>query len=134
MSATAFHPKWYRRRVSVWWWLGKRSYALFVLREISSVFVALFAVATLLQVRALSAGPEAHARFLDWLRSPAVVALNVLVLGFVLLHAVTWLHLAPKAITARLGSRRLPDAAVVAGNYAAWLLASALVAFFLLRN
>src|SRR6266567_1683740 len=41
---TLYHPRWYRRRVSVWWWLQNRSYAGFVLRELTSVFVAFFAV------------------------------------------------------------------------------------------
>ena len=41
MSAryTEFHPRWYRRRMSVFWWVGRRSYLIFVLRELSSVFV-----------------------------------------------------------------------------------------------
>jgi len=37
---TPYHPRWYRRRVSVWWWMESRSYTGFVLREISSVAVA----------------------------------------------------------------------------------------------
>jgi fumarate reductase subunit C len=134
MSATAYHPRWHRVPVSVWWWLRKRSYALFVLRETSSVFVALFAGVTLLQLRAVSAGPEAHARFAEWLRTPGVLVLHAVVLGFVLLHAFTWFHLAPKAMAVRLRGKRVPDAAIVAGNYAGFLVASALVAFFLLRG
>jgi fumarate reductase subunit C len=120
--------------VSVWWWLRKRSYAFFVLREISSVFVAFFAGVTLLQVRALRAGPEAHARFAEWLRSPGVLALQVVVLAFVLLHAITWFHLAPKAMALRFSGKKVPDAAIVMGNYAAFLVASALLAFFILRG
>ncbi len=134
MSATAFHPKWHRAPVSVWWWLRKRSYALFVLREITSVFVAYFAGVTLLQVRALRAGPEAHARFVEWLRAPGVLALHAVVLAFVLLHAITWFHLAPKAMALRVFGKKIPDAAIVAGNYAGFLLASMLMAFFLLRG
>ena len=30
----------YRRPVSTWWWLRKRSYFLFVMRELSSIFIA----------------------------------------------------------------------------------------------
>ncbi|PYQ18385.1 MAG: hypothetical protein DMF81_25070, partial [Acidobacteria bacterium] len=41
---TPYHPRWYRRRVSVWWWLQSRSYTGFVLRELTSVFVAFFAL------------------------------------------------------------------------------------------
>ena len=57
---TLYHPRWYRRRVSVWWWLQNRSYAGFVLRELTSVFVAYFAVLYLWQLRALAQGPEAY--------------------------------------------------------------------------
>ena len=69
-SYTLYHPRWYRRRVSVWWWLQNRRYAWFVLRELTSVFVALFAGAYLWQLRALAQGPEAYAQFLARLGTP----------------------------------------------------------------
>jgi fumarate reductase subunit C len=134
MSATAFHPRWHRAPVSVWWWLKKRSYARFVLREISSVFVALFAGVTLLQVRALRAGPDDHARFVEWLRSPGVLVLQAVVFAFVLLHAFTWFHLTPKAMVLRPFGRRVPDGAILAGSYAGFLVVSLVLAFFLLRG
>jgi fumarate reductase subunit C len=120
--------------VSVWWWLEKRAYTRFVLREISSVFVALFAGVTLMHVRAVKAGPEAYARLLEWLGTPAVLAVNALAFAFVLFHAVTWFNLAPRAMTLRLGGKKVPDAVVAASNYAGWIVASALVAYFLLRG
>ena len=60
---TLYHPKWYRRAVSVWWWLENWSYTKFVLREITSVFVAFFAIIYLWQLRALVSGPDAYAAF-----------------------------------------------------------------------
>src|SRR5262249_31525518 len=71
-----YHPRWYRRRVSVWWWLRKRSYARFVLRELTSVFVAFFAVIYLWQLWAVVQGPDAYARFLARLRTPLFLALD----------------------------------------------------------
>ena len=53
---TEFHPKWYRTRVSTYWWLARWPYVKFILRELSSVFVALFVIMTLLQIRALKNG------------------------------------------------------------------------------
>src|SRR5438132_766531 len=41
---TEYHPRWYRTRVSTWWWLARWPYLKFILREISSVFVAWFVV------------------------------------------------------------------------------------------
>ena len=36
----------YRVRMSTYWWLGRRAYLKFILREISSVFVAWFVLVT----------------------------------------------------------------------------------------
>jgi len=130
---TLHHPKWYRRRVSVWWWLQSRSYTGFVLRELSSVFVALFALVTLWQVRAVAQGPEAYEAFLARLRSPLFLAGHVLALVFVLFHSVTWFNLAPKAMVVRLAGRRMPDLLVAGANYAAWLVLSAAVLLLLRR-
>jgi fumarate reductase subunit C len=129
---TEFHPRWYRPRVSTFWWLRRRSYVLFVLRELSSVFVAWFVVFLLLLVRAIARGDADYRRFLDWSGTWWVVALNVVALLFVLFHAVTWLNLAPKAMVVRMRGRRVPPAQIVAANYVAWALVSALVAWLVL--
>jgi len=131
---TPYHPKWYRRRVSVWWWLQKGSSACFVLRELTSVGVAFFAVVCLWQVRALAEGPEAYARFLVWLRTPLFLALHAVAFLFVLFHAVTWFNLAPRALVVRLQGRRLPDGIIAGANYAAWLVLSGVVAWILMRG
>ena len=129
---TEFHPRWYRTRVSTYWWLWRWPYLKFVLREISSVFIAFFVVITLLQVRALNRGPEAYAAFQEWLKSPLLLALNAVSFLFVLFHAITWFSLAPQAMVARVRGKRVPDAVVAGTNYVAWLLVSACVAWLIL--
>ncbi len=129
---TAFHPRWYRSRVSTYWWLGKWAHLKFILRELSSVSVAFFVVLTLLQISAVARGPEAYAEFQQWLRNPLLVALNTVSFLFVLFHAVTWFNLAPRAMILRLGGKRVPDVAIAASNYVAWIVASAIVGWFLL--
>ena len=131
---TPYHPKWYRRRVSVWWWMESRSYTGFVLRELSSVAVAFFAVVLIAGLRALARGPEAYARFLGTLASPLALAASGIALLFVVFHAVTWFNLAPTAMVVRLRGKRVPDAVIVGSNYAAWVVLSAAVAFLLLRG
>ena len=44
---TEYHPRWYRPRVSTYWWLGRWPYLRFILRELSSLAVAFFVVLTL---------------------------------------------------------------------------------------
>ena len=131
---TLYHPRWYRRRVSVWWWLQNRSYASFVLRELTSVFVAFFAVVYLWGLLTLVQGPEAYARFLARLRMPVFVFLHAVAFPFVVFHAVTWFNLAPKAMAVRVRGKRVPDGVVIGLNYAAWLFVSIAVAAILLRG
>ena len=131
---TLYHPRWYRRRVSVWWWLQKRSYTGFVLRELSSVFVAFFAVVYLWQLRALAQGPDAYAQFLARLKTPLFLTLDTVAFLFVLFHAITWFNLTPKAMVVRARGKRVPDWVIIGSNYAAWLVVSVAVAVVLLHG
>jgi fumarate reductase subunit C len=131
---TPYHPRWYRRRVSVWWWLESSAYTGFVVRELTSVFVALFALVMLWQLRALAQGPEAYARVLARLRTPAWLAFHAVAFLFVLFHSVTWFNLAPKAMVLRLGGKKVPDRLIQGLNYVAWLVLSAAVVLILVRR
>jgi fumarate reductase subunit C len=127
-------PKSYRPRVSTYWWLERWAYAKFILREISSIFVAWIVVMTLLQIRALKAGPAEYAQFQAWLTTHWVLFLNVVSLFFVIFHAVTWFNLAPKAMVVRMRGKRLPPVAIAAPNYVVWVVVSGVVAWILLRG
>jgi fumarate reductase subunit C len=129
---TTYHPRWLRPRTSTYWWLGRRSYLVFILRELSSVFVAWFVGYLLLLLRALSHGEAAYREFLRWSGTPVVLLLNVLTFFFVVFHAITWFNLAPQAMVVKMGSTRVPGLLIAAANYAAWAVLSALVAWVLL--
>ncbi len=121
------HPKWYRQRYPVFWWLEKFAYGKFITRELTSLAVGYAALLLMLQVWVLSKGEATYQRFLDVIESTPVQIFHGVVLVFLLFHSVTWFNLAPKALVLRLGRRRIPDAVVLGGHYAAWLLATALV-------
>lgn len=126
MTASAYHQP-----VPRFWWARRRSYLLFMLRELSCVAVA-WSVVYLLAGVATAAGGDYQA-FLDFSRHPAVIVVNIVALAFLLLHAVTWFSLAPRAMVIRLRGRRVPSGAVLAGHYAAWLVVSAVIAWVVLR-
>jgi len=130
---TEFHPRWYRPRVSVYWWMGEWHYLKFILRELSSVFVAVFVVETLMLISALRGGPEAYAHFQQSMRNPLVVVLNLVSFFFIVFHTITWFNLAPSAMPVRLGGRRLPDVLVAAPSYVAWLVISVFIGWLVLR-
>ncbi len=127
-----FHPKWYRKRLPIFWWLERPAYAKFIARELTSLAVGYAALLIMLEIWVLSRGPEAHERFRSLLSSAPVLVFHGVVLLFLLFHSVTWFNLAPKALSVRLGRRRVPDAVVLAGHYASWLIATALVVWYLL--
>jgi len=129
---TLNHPRWYRKRVSTYWWLQRWEYLRFVLREVSSVFIAFFVVTTLAQLYALGHGPEAYAKFQSWLSSPFVVTLNAISFLFVVFHSVTWFGLAARAMVVRVAGKRVPEILISGGHYAGWLVVSAILAWFLL--
>ena len=131
---TPFHPRWYRRRVSTYWWLARRAYVTFILREISSIFVAWFVVYLLLFVRAVSDGAVAYGEFLAWSGSPPLLLLNGVSLVFIVFHAITWFNLAPQAMVIHVAGRRVPGPVIAGSNYAAWIVTSAIVAWLLVRG
>ena len=129
-----FHPRWYRQRVSTWWWMKRGAYLLFITREVSSAFIAWFIVFTLMQVSALRQGKEAWEAFLAWARHPLVVILNVVSFFFVTFHAVTWFNLAPKAMVVKLGRQKVPAWLIAGSNFGAWIAVSAFVLWAVLRS
>jgi fumarate reductase subunit C len=123
----------YRPRVSTWWWTRKRSYLVFVLRELSSIFVAWFVVYLIFLVWAVGRGEAAYRSFLDWAGSPWVTVVNVVALVFVLLHTVTWFSLTPQAMAVRVAGRRVPDLHIIAGQYTGLVVVSGFVLWLVTR-
>ena len=78
----------------IFWWMRKLPYFRFIVRELTSLAVGYAAVLLLVHAWALFRGPQAWAALWAWLQKPGVIALHVLVLLALLLHAVTWFGLA----------------------------------------
>jgi fumarate reductase subunit C len=123
----------YRRPISVWWWTRKRTYFLFVMRELSSLFIAWLVLYLLLLIRAVGRGEAAYADFLDRASSPWLVALNLVAFGFVILHTVTWFSLTPQAMVVSLRGRRVPGAVIIGAQYAGLAVVSAFVYWLVTR-
>lgn len=131
---TAYHPRWLRARVSTYWWLSRGSYLAFILREISSVFVAWFVVYLLMLVASVGKGEAAYEEFLRWSASPLMLLLNAVTLVFVVFHAITWFNLAPQAMVIKVGKTRVPGLLIAGSNYAGWVVVSAVLAWLLLSR
>jgi fumarate reductase subunit C len=129
---TLYHPKWYRKRVSTWWWTERWRSFKFILRELSSLAVIYFAGLLLWLLWSLGQGVESYNDFLAWMKEPWMIASNVIALVFVLYHSITWFNLAPKAMPLRMGGRRLPEWMIATPNYIVWITISAVIVWLIL--
>jgi fumarate reductase subunit C len=134
MTGPAPRPRTYRATPSLWWWTAKRSYLIFILRELSSVFVAWFVLVLILFAWSVAGGEDRYERFLEIFAHPVVVAVNVIALAFLLLHTVTWFNLTPKAMPLRLpGGRRIPSVLVVTSQWVGFAVVAAVVVWLVVR-
>ncbi|MCI0453475.1 MAG: fumarate reductase subunit C [Candidatus Dadabacteria bacterium] len=123
----------YHRHVANTWWLKRLPYFLFIVRELTSVFVAAYSVFLLFVIYKIGQGPEAYEGVIELLKSPVVIILHVIVLGFAVYHSITWFNLTPKIFVLWLGEVQIPPFLVAGAHYFAWLVISALVAWIILR-
>ena len=126
--------KLYRRQMPFWWWLHHGAYFRFIVRELTCVFVGMFAVLTLLLVQALGQGREAYAAFAALLGTSGSIVFSLVAFAAVLYHALTWFKLVPTTMVVRLGGERVPDRVIAGAHYAGWVVASLVVAFIVLRG
>ena len=124
----------YRRLMSSTWWLSKRNYLLFMLRELTSVFIAAFLILYLIQLWQLAQGQEAYTAFLERLASPGWIIFSLLVLVAALYHSITFFNLTPKIMVVRRGEELVPPIVIAGSHYVAWLVASIVIMWVVLGS
>jgi fumarate reductase subunit C len=126
--------KTYVRPMPVTWWMRRGAYVFFMVREITSVFIAAYLVLFMVMIYRLNQGQAAYESFLECLKSPLAIAFHVVALAFALFHTCTWFNLTPKALVVRVGEERLPPAAVIIPNYLAWIVVSGIVGWIIVKG
>lgn len=129
--------KTHTRPMSKTWWLHNRRYFMFMIRELTSVFVALYVLLFVYEIFLLTKEPDAHGAFRDALTSGSWIVFHVVALLFALYHSWTWLGLTAKMQAAgpgilKLGKKTLPPIFVALGAYGGWLVATLVVAYLFL--
>lgn len=113
------------------WWTHKRSYRLFMLREISSVFLAIFLLGYVGRLQALAEGEAAYYNYMEDVGGFFGVVWNILALITVAYHAWTWFHASGVIAQVRLGGKLVPATTIVNTNLALWGAASVILFFIL---
>ena len=125
MSAVRPDPsKLYHRKMPATWWLTNQSYFLFMLRELSSVFIAVFLVVYLCQIYQVSQGPDAYSAFVQKLSSPGWIFFHLVALLFALYHSITWFQSSAVVLSLRIGERVIPRPMVTVLHVVAWAIVS----------
>ena len=125
--------KLYHRPVQKAWWLKRRPYVLFIVRELTSLFVGFYCLLLLVTLYMLGQGEKAYEGMLTILRSGPIIALHFIALIFTVYHSITWFNLTPKAIVVPMGEKRLPDVFIAGSNYVAWVILSGIMYWFVVR-
>lgn len=114
------------------WWLKRRPYFQFMIRELTSV--AVFAY-TLLLIWALWAAADAgsFSAFYDFLDNPWSVGLHVVVLLLALYHTITWIALTPKVTVLWRGDEQVDPRLVAGATAVLFVLVSVGVVWLVLR-
>ncbi len=103
------------------WWLRRASFTLFMIREITAVFVGGYAI-FLLVLLFLPAGA-----FQAAVQGPVSAILHVIVLVMALYHTVTWLNLTPKVLVVWRGEERVNPILLTAAHYVGWIVLSLMI-------
>jgi fumarate reductase subunit C len=118
----------YRRPMQAGWWTRNRHYFLYVVREFTSLPLALWLIWFLVEVQRAQRGPSGYSPH----SSNAFVVFSVICLVFALYHSVTFLSLAGSILRFKLFDKPVPSRLVVVSQFAIWAVASAVIAAVLI--
>ena len=121
----------YHRPTPHRFWLKRRPYVLFIVRELTSLFTAGFCLFLLVFIYKLGEGPEAYNGMIALLKSPFVIVVHWIVLIFALYHTFTWFNLTPKAMVFWIGERRIPGSVILAAIYTGWIGVSVVITWLI---
>ena len=119
----------YVRPMPKTWWLKRWPYFLFMLRELTAVFVGAYAILLLVMLYKFGQGEAAFNNFLDMLKHPVSIALHAVALLAALYHTITWFNLTPQALVVQIGETRVPGVLIAGIHYVAWIAVSGLIAW-----
>ncbi len=106
MTAREKYPELPRRRVTAGWWLSNRHYTLYMIRELTSFFVAVFSLLYIWQVAQFASNPAGYNSYLSLVRNPVMVLFSIIALGFTLYHSLTWFYLTGQVQPFKIGKTK----------------------------
>lgn len=115
----------YTRPMPATWFMSNSAYRFYALRELSCIFNLLYCInlfAGLFQLR----NAEAWASWLNFQGNPVMIAFALVTLAMTVLHAVTFIDMAPRVAPQQL-RKMVPDNTVKAGMFGGLAVVSAVI-------
>ena len=125
MSVATKEWKWVMPRA---WWTRRGRYFWYIVREFTSLPLALWLLWFLVEIRRAQDGPAGYHPH----SSTGFVVFSVIVLLFALYHSVTFLSLAGKILHFNVADRPIPSNLIVLSQFGLWAAASVVVGFVLI--
>ena len=92
-----------RRRLTPGWWTANRHYTVYMVREWTSLFIAVYSLLIIYGLSLWANGSRAD--FLNFLKNPAVIGFSLVALVFTMIHAVTWFYLLGAIAPVKIGRK-----------------------------
>ena len=127
-ASTGATPRVYRPEMPRGWWLRRRHYFLYMVREFTAVPMAAWLIWLLYEIRRAGNGPKGYYPP----SSPAFIAFSVICLGFAVYHSYTFLSLAGVIMHIKLMGKPVSPRTIVAVMFGLWLVASVVIAAVLI--
>ena len=126
---TVHKSKEYIRPMPATWWLQRAAYVKFMIRDVTSVFIAGYCVFLMVLMCRAGQGEEAFAALYASLRSPVSVVLHVIAFVFAVIHSVTFFNLTPRALVIFRGDEKVAEGVIAGLHFGAWAVASLILIF-----
>lgn len=107
------------------WWLRQPRYVRYMARELSALFIGIYALILVAGLHRLAQGRSEYEAFLETAGGPAGLVFAVVAFVFAVYHTYTWFAVTPKAMPLMIGKRHLPGVFIVAAH---WLVFAAVSA------
>lgn len=110
------------------WWRRDAFFRRYMARELTAFAVAAYALILCVGLVRLAQGEAAWNGWLEALRSPLSIALHLVLLVAMVVHAKSWFEIMPKTLPMiHLGGRRLRGETITRAGWAATVLFSLLL-------
>jgi len=112
------------------WWKRDAYFIRYMAREVTAIFVALYAIVLLFGVVRLAQGEAAFNGWLQYLTTPWMKAFHLIVLAVFCYHTWSWFSIMPKTMPIMfVGGKRVQPGLITSTGIAAAVVASLAVLF-----